>query len=228
MPTWKRVLDVSLIIVLLPLLVPFMCMIAVFIKMVSRGPVILRQERVGFMGRSFQCLKFRTMHCNADTTVHEKYTRELAHADVPMIKPEDLPVGDPRLIKFGGILRATGVDELPQLLNVLRGEMSLVGPRPCMPYEYEEYEEWHKERFLTLPGLTGLWQVSGKNRTTFNQMMNLDIDYVRRRSLWLDLKIILRTGPTLVGQVVEKIRAKRMAPSAGEARDAIPTGTGLC
>jgi len=222
-PGWKRVLDVTLIILFSPVLIPVMCATAVFIKMVSRGPVILHQERIGFMGRRFTCLKFRTMHCDADTSVHERYTRQLAHEDVPMTKPEDFsPAVDSKVIRFGGLLRAMGIDELPQLINVLRGEMSLVGPRPCMQYEYEEYEPWHMERFRTLPGLTGLWQVNGKNRTTFKEMMQWDIKYVRTKSLWLDLEILLRTVPTIVGQVLEKIRAKMTAPSAGDVGGAVP------
>jgi|GEM_PF-902463 len=222
-PGWKRVLDVTLIILFSPVLIPVMCATAVFIKMVSRGPVILHQERIGFMERRFTCLKFRTMHCDADTSVHEKYTRQLAHEDVPMTKPEDFsPAVDSKVIRFGGLLRAMGIDELPQLINVLRGEMSLVGPRPCMQYEYEEYEPWHMERFRTLPGLTGLWQVNGKNRTTFKEMMQWDIKYVRTKSLWLDLEILLRTVPTIVGQVLEKIRAKMTAPSAGGVGGAVP------
>lgn len=204
-PRWKRTLDVTLVFVSLPVVIPLMGLVAVLIKIVSKGPVILRQERIGFLGRRFTCLKFRTMHCGADTSVHENYVRHLTRSDAPMLKREDLGGGDPRLIRFGGLLRATGLDELPQLINVLRGEMSLVGPRPCMPYEYEQYEPWHMERFLTLPGLTGLWQVSGKNHTTFKQMMQLDIEYVRRKTLWFDLMIILKTIPTLVAQVGEKL-----------------------
>jgi lipopolysaccharide/colanic/teichoic acid biosynthesis glycosyltransferase len=110
---------------------------------------------------------------------------------------------DPRLIPFGAALRATGLDELPQILNVLRGEMSIVGPRPCIPYEYELYEPWHRRRFDAVPGLTGLWQVSGKNRTTFDQMIRLDIDYAERASLWLDLTIMLKTLPALITQCVD-------------------------
>jgi lipopolysaccharide/colanic/teichoic acid biosynthesis glycosyltransferase len=111
--------------------------------------------------------------------------------------------GDPRVIKFGNILRSSGLDELPQLINVIKGEMSLVGPRPCTPYEYEQFQPWHKQRFRTLPGLTGLWQVSGKNRTTFNAMINLDIKYATSWSVGLDIKIMFRTFPVLLSQVKE-------------------------
>ena len=115
----------------------------------------------------------------------------------------------PRLIPFGRLLRASGLDELPQLINVLRGEMSFVGPRPCLPSEYNRYLPWQKERFHTLPGLTGLWQVSGKNRTTFNEMIDFDIQYVRERSLWLDLKIMLKTIPVVMAEVRDMQRPRR-------------------
>ncbi len=121
--------------------------------------------------------------------------------------------GDPRLIPFGAVLRATGFDELPQLVNILRGEMSLVGPLPCLPYEYEKYTEYQKHRFDALPGLTGLWQVSGKNQTTFSEMIQMDISYAKHKSLWLDLKIIARTIPALISQLVQFRLANRRVPS---------------
>ena len=117
--------------------------------------------------------------------------------------------GDSRIIPCGFMLRSSGLDELPQLINVLLGEMSMVGPRPCLPYERESYQPWQMERFNTLPGLTGLWQVSGKNKTTFNEMMELDIKYSREKTLWLDLVIILKTPFVIVGQVLESRRRKR-------------------
>jgi lipopolysaccharide/colanic/teichoic acid biosynthesis glycosyltransferase len=128
------------------------------------------------------------------------------NSDKPMMKMDSH--GDPRIIPFGRLLRASGLDELPQLINVLRGEMSLVGPRPCVSYEYENYLPWQRERFNTAPGLTGLWQVSGKNRTTFTEMIQLDIKYARSKTLWMDLKIILKTVPALMVQMWET-RAKR-------------------
>jgi len=123
----------------------------------------------------------------------------LMKSDAPMVKLDAR--GDSRIIPFGLLLRSSGLDELPQLVNVLRGEMSLVGPRPCLPYECDNYLPWQRERFNTLPGLTGLWQVSGKNRTTFVEMMQLDIKYTRNKTLWLDLMIILKTIPAILGQV---------------------------
>src|SRR5687768_2940456 len=128
------------------------------------------------MGRKFRIFKFRTMKVNAETQTHQNHLKDLISiSNVPMTKMD--AQGDPRVIKFGGMLRSSGLDELPQLINVIRGEMSLVGPRPCTQYEYEQFQPWHKQRFRTLPGLTGLWQVSGKNRTTFNEMISLDIRY---------------------------------------------------
>ena len=126
--------------------------------------------------------------------------------------------GDSRIIPFGKFLRASGLDELPQLINVLRGEMSLVGPRPCVAYEAEKYLPWQRERFNAAPGLTGLWQVSGKNRTTFTRMMELDIEYTRRKNLWLDLKIIFMTVPALLVQMRDMKRAKKASNTV------VPTG----
>jgi lipopolysaccharide/colanic/teichoic acid biosynthesis glycosyltransferase len=120
-------------------------------------------------------------------------------------------VGDPRVIRFGTILRTTGLDELPQIINILKGDMSVVGPRPCLPYEYDNYLPWHKHRFQGLPGLTGLWQVTGKNRTTFDEMVTLDVKYLRRASLWLDLTIILKTLPAILLQILES-KAERDQP----------------
>src|SRR5262249_16481691 len=158
----------------------FFLMIAAWIKIASPGPVFFRQERVGYRGKRFMCLKFRSMKADADDGLHKDYLKQLMRSKTAMTKMD--VKGDSRLIPFGAVLRASGLDELPQLINVLRGEMSLVGPRPCIPYEYEEYLPWQKERFETLPGLTGLWQVSGKNRTTFNEMISLDIAYVRNKT----------------------------------------------
>jgi lipopolysaccharide/colanic/teichoic acid biosynthesis glycosyltransferase len=198
-PVWKQVLDLLCIIVALPAVLMTMLLIAVLIKLVSRGPVLIRQERIGLGCRRFGCFKFRTMRVDADTGVHRQHVKDLLHNNTPMVKMD--AIGDPRLIRFGAILRASGLDELPQLINVVLGEMSLVGPRPCLPYEFELYEPWQRERFDTLPGLTGLWQVRGKNRTTFTEMIQLDIRYVRTKSLLLDLQILLGTFGALVAQI---------------------------
>ena len=190
-----------MVIVASPLLLPLMVLIALIIRMVSAGPVLFKQERIGYLGRRFLCYKFRTMFVNADTGIHQGHLNQLMNSDVPMVKMDSQ--GDPRIIPFGRLLRASGLDELPQLINVLLGQMSLVGPRPCVSYEYENYLPWHRERFNTLPGLTGLWQVSGKNRTTFTEMIELDIQYSRSKTLGLDLKIIFKTVPALMIQMWE-------------------------
>lgn len=201
-PGWKRGLDLALIVLFSPALVVVGALVALVIKCGSSGPVLFRQQRVGYRGQQFTCLKFRTMKVGAETKSHQGHTAQLMKTDTPMTKLD--AAKDPRIIPFGSILRATGLDELPQMLNVLRGDMSLVGPRPCIPYEYEMYEPWQRRRFDAAPGLTGLWQVSGKNRTTFNQMINLDIEYSQRASLGLDLKIMLKTLPALITQCLDQ------------------------
>ncbi len=200
-PRWKRLLDVSVVILATPILLPLMAAVAILVRIFSEGPILFRQERVGYLGQRFMCFKFRTMFVNADTNVHQGHLDHLMDSDVPLVKMD--AKGDPRIIPFGRLLRATGLDELPQLVSVLRGEMSLVGPRPCLPYEYNKYQRWQKERFNTLPGLTGLWQVGGKNKTTFTEMICLDIRYARTKTVWLDLKVLLKTFPAIVVQVLE-------------------------
>ncbi|HPU56800.1 MAG TPA: sugar transferase [Verrucomicrobiota bacterium] len=197
MPLWKRSLDLLLILLASPVLLPLMLVIALLIKTVSPGPALFRQERVGYRGRRFTCFKFRTMAVNADTNVHQGHLRKLMESNIPMKK---LDTRDSRLIPCGLILRSLGLDELPQIFNVLRGEMSLVGPRPCIPYEYAGYSEYHRQRFEAVPGLTGLWQVNGKNSTTFEQMIDMDIFYAQNKTLLLDLQIILKTIPAVISQ----------------------------
>jgi lipopolysaccharide/colanic/teichoic acid biosynthesis glycosyltransferase len=206
LPIWKRALDLTVILVLSPAVLLIGSAVALLIKVGSPGPVFFTQKRVGFRGRQFTCFKFRSMRVNAETDSHRQHTQQLIKSCTPMIKLDARK--DPRLIPFGPLLRTSGLDELPQLLNVLCGEMSLVGPRPCIPYEYENYEPWHRRRFDAVPGLTGLWQVSGKNRTTFEQMVQLDIDYSERMSLWLDLKIMFRTFSAIWTQYCD-LRAYR-------------------
>ncbi len=208
-PGWKRALDVTAITLALPALIPVAAVVAAIVNCSSPGPVLFQQERVGYRGRRFRCYKFRTMFCGARSAAHEEYLRQVMQSDAPMTKMDQ---GDSRIIPFGKFLRASGLDELPQLINVLKGEMSLVGPRPCLPYEAENYFPWQRERFRAAPGLTGLWQVSGKNRTTFTRMIQLDIEYARRQSLWLDLKIIFKTIPALIGQIRDR-KGPRPAPA---------------
>ena len=206
-PTWKRILDVTVSLVALVLLTPVLLLLALSIKLVSPGPILFRQERVGLKGSRFMCLKFRSMHQNADATAHKDHLKHLMNSDQKMTKLDKRQ--DERLIPMAGFIRATGLDELPQLLNILFGDMSLVGPRPCTVYEYEQYQPWHISRFDTLPGLTGLWQVSGKNRLSFNEMMHLDISYAQAKTLWLDLKIIALTPGAVARQVLDSKRKKK-------------------
>ena len=210
-PGWKRVLDIALIVLMLPAILLVGGLVALTIRLVSRGPVLFRQQRIGHLGKPFMILKFRTMHPGADTSVHQQHTVNLLGSDAPMEKMDVR--GDSRIIPLGTWIRAAGLDELPQLINVLRGEMSIIGPRPCLPVESAQYREWQKERFNTLPGLTGLWQVSGKNHTTFQEMIQLDIEYSRTKNLAMDLEILVRTLPALFVQVME-MRQSRQQPTA--------------
>jgi lipopolysaccharide/colanic/teichoic acid biosynthesis glycosyltransferase len=173
-------------------------------KVCSSGPVFYRQKRVGLGGRHFWIWKFRTMKLSAETQTHERYFEELMRSNCPMTKLDSF--GDPRLAPFGRILRASGLDELPQIFNVLCGEMSLVGPRPCLPNEFAKYETWQRERVNGLPGLTGFWQVSGKNHTTFNEMVRMDVCYLNNMSILLDLKIMFKTGGAIARQLLESRR----------------------
>ncbi len=206
-PRWKRLLDLAWVILFLPLWLPLFLLIGLLIRLVSKGPILFRQERVGFLGNRFTCLKFRTMFVGNDTVVHQQHLQRLMDSGLPMVKMD--MVGDPRIIPLGRMLRASGLDELPQFINIIRGEMSLVGPRPCLPYEFEQYLPWQKERINALPGLTGLWQVNGKNKTTFKEMMDLDIRYARSQSPIQDLTIIAKTIPTLFGQMLEARKRTR-------------------
>jgi lipopolysaccharide/colanic/teichoic acid biosynthesis glycosyltransferase len=204
LPIWKRLLDLFIVALLFPFWLPIMTLSALWVAITSPGPVFYRQPRIGFKGRRFMLIKFRTMKVNAETHVHEAYLEHLIASDRPMIKLD--ATGDPRLILGGKFLRATGLDELPQIFNVLKGEMSLVGPRPCTVIEFERYAPEQRARANALPGLTGLWQVNGKNRTTFREMIEMDIFYSRNISLSLDLKIILRTPPAILGQFFDSVQ----------------------
>ena len=200
-PWWKRVFDVVCITATLPIWLPLLLVVMVWIKTVSPGPIFYRQHRVGYRGRRFKIFKFRTMHANADTRTHEQYFAYLMNSNRPMTKLDAMD--DNRLIRGGRVLRASGLDELPQLFNVLRGEMSLVGPRPCLPNEFMRYTPAQRRRTNALPGLTGYWQVNGKNKTTFSEMIAMDIFYSEHMSVALDLGIIAKTIPALVIETLE-------------------------
>jgi exopolysaccharide production protein ExoY len=200
-PAWKAPLDLMLVLLALPLWLPLMLLLMLITRIASRGPVFYRQKRIGLGGKPFVIWKFRTMKVSAETQSHERYFEDLMRTDCVMTKLDAR--GDPRLAPFGRILRASGLDELPQIFNVLSGEMSLVGPRPCLPNEFANYEPWQRDRVNALPGLTGYWQVNGKNKTTFSEMIAMDLFYLKNMSLLLDLKIMLKTGTAIAGQLLE-------------------------
>jgi lipopolysaccharide/colanic/teichoic acid biosynthesis glycosyltransferase len=216
-PGWKFGLDITCILLSLPVWLPLMILLMLVTRIASPGPIFYRQERIGFGGRHFFIWKFRTMKLSAETQAHERHFEKLMRVDCPMTKLD--AYGDPRLAPFGRILRASGLDELPQIFNVLCGEMSLVGPRPCTPNEFAHYQPWQRERVNGLPGLTGYWQVNGKNKTTFNEMIAMDLFYLENMSILLDLKIMLKTGAAIAGQLIEsrlaahRDRADQSAPS---------------
>src|SRR6266480_6649744 len=202
---WKFALDITCILFLLPIWLPLMILLVLVTRLASPGPIFYRQERVGLGGRHFSIWKFRTMKVSAETQTHEHYFENLMRVDCPMTKLD--AHGDPRLAPFGQVLRASGLDELPQIFNVLCGEMSLVGPRPCTPNEFDHYEPWQRQRVNCLQGLTGYWQVNGKNKTTFREMIAMDLFYLKNMSILLDLKIMLTTGIAIAGQLSESRRA---------------------
>ncbi len=186
---------------------PIFGAIALAIKVTSKGPVLFKQERLGHYGKPFVVLKFRSMRTNCDAQIHEKYVHQFIAGRVednsnenkkPVFKIQE----DPRITSIGKFLRKTSLDELPQFWNVLRGDMSLVGPRPPIAYEYKAYEVWHRRRVLEIkPGITGLWQVEGRSRTRFDDMVRLDLKYARAWSVWLDLKILAQTpGAVIQGE----------------------------
>jgi exopolysaccharide biosynthesis polyprenyl glycosylphosphotransferase len=192
--TLKRVVDVSGSVVALLLLSPVFLSIAALIKATSKGPVFFKQRRIGHAGTEFTFLKFRSMYVNNDPAIHQEYVRKLISQELTEADGTYKIKNDPRVTRVGRFLRKSSLDELPQFFNVLKGDMSLVGPRPPIPYEFENYSLWHRRRILEArPGLTGVWQVSGRSRTTFDEMVRMDLRYIREQSLWLDVKILFKT-----------------------------------
>lgn len=198
--TAKRCMDVLASASALLLLSPVLAVIALLIKLTSKGPVFFRQTRVGQHGTLFTFLKFRSMHVNCDPGIHKEFVSQFiaGNAKVREANGNGSSVykitNDPRVTTLGRVLRKTSLDELPQFINVLTGKMSLIGPRPPVPYEFESYDIWHRRRVLEIkPGITGLWQVSARSKTSFDDMVRLDLQYARDWSLWLDLKILLKT-----------------------------------
>ena len=192
--------DAAVAAVALIALLPLMAAIALVVKLESRGPAIFGQRRLGRYGEPFTVLKFRTMAQGAPSEPHRRYVAQLTELGTASDGGLQKLTSDPRVTRVGAILRKLSLDELPQLINVVRGEMSLVGPRPALEYELHYYRPEHFERFLVRPGLTGLWQVSGRARLGFLEMLDLDVEYVRRRSLRLDLRILWLTPRALIGE----------------------------
>ena len=200
----KRVFDVLAVTFVLALLSPILLVVAILIKLDSTGPVFYKGKRIGEGGQPFTMYKFRSMALDADSNIHQDYVTRLIREN---IRPQALNgerrgtlkmEQDARITRVGRFIRKTSLDELPQLFNVLRGEMSLVGPRPPLPYEVEVYQEWHKRRFEAPPGITGLWQVKARNQVSFDEMVRLDLEYIEKYSVWLDIKLILQTPWELV------------------------------
>jgi lipopolysaccharide/colanic/teichoic acid biosynthesis glycosyltransferase len=192
----KRGFDIVFSLLTILLLSPLLLGISTIIRLTSKGPVIFRQKRVGQYGVAFTLYKFRSMQEEADATIHEMFVRKFITKQIDIDSSSEIYklTNDPRITRFGSFLRRTSLDELPQLFNVLKGDMSLVGPRPPLFYELEVYNPWHRRRLLnSRPGITGLWQVYGRSRVRFDDMVRLDLQYAAKQSLWLDLLILAKT-----------------------------------
>lgn len=198
----KRMIDVFLTMIGVILLLPLFVLIGITIKLDSKGPVFFKQTRLGKNGKPFTFYKFRSMYVDVDDKIHRDHFKHIfrnsKNGDEGNKEQVYKIVNDPRVTRVGSFLRRTSLDELPQLFNILKGEMSIVGPRPCLSYEYEEYSSWHKERLKVLPGLTGLWQIAGRSSVTFDDMVILDLYYIENMSPWFDAQIILKTIPTVL------------------------------
>lgn len=200
----KRVMDVALCLLAMPLALPLLAICVLAIRLDSPGPALFVQERIGKGGRRFWMYKFRTMQHNFDDSYHQAFMKAFVNGRIGDDENRGAiykPVQTSQVTRVGRILRKTSLDELPQLINVLRGEMSLVGPRPNVPWEVEEYRGWHNERLEVLPGITGLAQVRGRSGIVFDSIVKYDIEYIEKQSLWMDLKILWWTVVSvLLGQ----------------------------
>lgn len=208
----KRAFDLSFAILIFILISPLLILIAVLIRLDSPGPALFTQERVGAKRRfkngnyiweirNFRVYKFRSMYHNVDQVLHQKHIKAFVNGSLQSAEEGSAKFKlkkDTRITRVGRVLRKTSLDELPQIINIILGEMSLVGPRPVPTYEVAEYEPWHFERLAVLPGVTGLWQVRGRGRVTFDEMMDMDIEYVRNQSFWLDMKLLILTIPAVI------------------------------
>jgi len=198
---FKRLMDVLIALGLIVLFGPLMLLIMAGIRISSPGPIFYWQTRIGKKGKPFSMLKFRSMQVKNDPDLHRAYVQKLIHENIQpgaSSKSNLKMLGDPRITGLGKYLRKFSLDELPQFFNVLRGEMSMVGPRPSLPYEYEVYKEWHKQRLMVLPGITGLWQAMARNTVSFDDMVRIDIEYIQSMNLWLDLKIMFLTPIVMI------------------------------
>ncbi len=213
----KRILDFSIAIIALSIFSPLLVLVAILIKLDSPGPIFFKQDRITVRRKrtsnniiywqkaTFLCLKFRTMVCNADPSLHKSYIKALINNDcetMAALQGGDNQIKkltkDPRVTRLGRILRKSSFDEIPQFINVIKGEMSLVGPRPAIPYEVEMYKPWYCRRLETKPGITGLWQVTARSTADFDEIVKLDIQYIEQQSFWLDLKILIKTPITVL------------------------------
>lgn len=201
----KRVFDIVVASLILIIVCPVMLLIALLILIDSEGPVFFKQERVGLGGQGFTFYKFRTMRQNSPSDVHREYVQSFIRSQGSNGETEQKTrpdphklANDPRITRVGRVLRRTSLDEIPQFFNVLRGEMSLVGPRPPLPYEVQVYQDWHKARLAAIPGITGLWQVQGRSRVTFDEMVRMDLEYITHQTFWLDIKILILTIPAVI------------------------------
>lgn len=199
----KGLMDRSLAFLAIVILSPFLTIISIYVRLDSPGGAIYRREQVGKLGKRFTAYKFRTMHINNDDREYKAYLVKYILDNSPYQVDEKgkavfKVVDDPRVTRFGGLLRRTNLDELPQLFNVLKGEMSFVGPRPDIPFSVNMYKDWHRKRLDVTPGITGLWQVCGRKGVSFEEMVRLDIEYIKKRSLLLDAKITLLTIGTIL------------------------------
>ena len=199
----KRLIDVVGSTAALLFLSPIFFLVALLVKLSSKGPIFFKQERLGQFGKTFTFMKFRSMYANNDHKIHQHFIKRVIKGEHDGKKEGGgkavyKMTNDPRITRIGRFIRRTSLDELPQFINVLRGDMSLVGPRPPIAYECEEYDIWHRRRVLEVkPGITGLWQVRGRSRVRFDDMVRLDLQYARTWSLWLDIKILLKTPGAL-------------------------------
>lgn len=199
----KRAMDLFITLFILPIVLPLMAVIALLVRLDSPGPAIFKQKRIGKNGRMFYIYKFRTMQHKLDNSYHQAFMKAFVRGEIGQEGQERQvfkPFTDSQVTRIGRLLRRTSLDELPQILNILKGEMSVVGPRPNVVYEVEAYKSWHMERLAVLPGITGLAQVNGRSSISFDMIVQYDIDYVQNQSLWMDLQILWKTFTSVISK----------------------------